>query len=259
MLIHLPKTKTDHRWTLGSVQQRYIFAGGGGDQFAGRACSLIDVNSTEFATLPPHFPPDIGSKGLTEEIWERILPGYNGFFPRNFKAVAPFLLASVVYHRDFLVANLPPTHPLFMQPVWSIGIIDTLRPFVEVGRLKNESARQTFPSWTWGSRIHMVPENFSFPRCSVTTLWTIWWEGTSVINAPNATSQSVLVQPLRCLQPFNLSTAADKPLLSRARKVIEECIKACITAKLVDDFPATQKKKYDHLQIAKPTNCQTLR
>ncbi|KAF0737562.1 hypothetical protein Ae201684_006717 [Aphanomyces euteiches] len=40
-------------WSLGNVQNRYIFAVPGGDQQCGRAAA--DMNTTEFATLPPHF------------------------------------------------------------------------------------------------------------------------------------------------------------------------------------------------------------
>ena len=42
-------------WSLGNVQDRYIFAGAGGDQIVGRAASGLPVNDLRFAVLPPHF------------------------------------------------------------------------------------------------------------------------------------------------------------------------------------------------------------
>ena len=42
-------------WSLGNVQDRYIFAGSGGDQIVGRAISGLPLNDMRFATLPPHF------------------------------------------------------------------------------------------------------------------------------------------------------------------------------------------------------------
>lgn len=42
-------------WSLGSVQNRYIHQSPGGDQFVGRAAAGLNVNSDEFADLPPHF------------------------------------------------------------------------------------------------------------------------------------------------------------------------------------------------------------
>ncbi|KAH9141604.1 hypothetical protein AeRB84_014234, partial [Aphanomyces euteiches] len=59
-------------WSLGNVQNIYIFVGSGGDQFVGRAATGLNVNEREFACLPPHF---YGS-ALSSTEWEDILPGY---------------------------------------------------------------------------------------------------------------------------------------------------------------------------------------
>jgi hypothetical protein len=85
-------------WSLGSVQSRYIFESAGGDQFVGRAATGLDVNSLEFSCLPPHF--DIKDSVLTTELWEEILPGYITFYPIEFRAALPYLLASLVYHKN---------------------------------------------------------------------------------------------------------------------------------------------------------------
>lgn len=79
-------------WSLGPVPSRYIFQGSGGDQFAGRAATGLDVNDYKFGVLPPHFNEKEGSV-LTVDEWEIILPGYIDFFPDSFKVALPFLLA----------------------------------------------------------------------------------------------------------------------------------------------------------------------
>ena len=35
----------------------------------------------------------------------------------------------------------------------------------------------SFLQWTWGGRMHMVPEAWDFPCCDIFTLWNLWWSG----------------------------------------------------------------------------------
>ena len=42
-------------WSLGNVQDRYLFAGAGADQLVGRVVSGLNIYDEEFSTLPPHF------------------------------------------------------------------------------------------------------------------------------------------------------------------------------------------------------------
>ena len=42
-------------WSLGNVQDRYIFAGAGGDQIVGRAAAGLPITDMRFAVLAPHF------------------------------------------------------------------------------------------------------------------------------------------------------------------------------------------------------------
>ncbi|KAF0696171.1 Aste57867_13060 [Aphanomyces stellatus] len=121
-------------WSLGSVQGQYIFEGSGGDQFVGRAATGLNVNDAKFATLPPHF----GNTALvTPSQWEEILPGYSTFYPPSFRSAIPFLLASLVHHRDWLHRTLHSSHPLFLSPVWASGLLIKLLPNVYLGTLHN--------------------------------------------------------------------------------------------------------------------------
>ena len=104
-------------WNLGSVQSRYIMDGQGGDNLCGRAATGLALTSPRFADLPPHFNQKKGNV-LTNAEWEFICPGYLEYFPPIFKQVLPYLLASLIFHQDWLKENLPPNHPLFNQTVW---------------------------------------------------------------------------------------------------------------------------------------------
>lgn len=83
--------------------------------------------NSSFAALPPHFDQSNGNIMSMEE-WELILPGYSSFYPVSFRKVCPFLLASLVYHMDWLKDNLPTSYPLFISRVWTSGLLDRLKP-----------------------------------------------------------------------------------------------------------------------------------
>ncbi|KAG6958584.1 hypothetical protein JG688_00010452, partial [Phytophthora aleatoria] len=42
-------------WSLGGVQDRYFRYESAGDQYLGRVVAGLPLNSSAFATLPPHF------------------------------------------------------------------------------------------------------------------------------------------------------------------------------------------------------------
>ena len=55
-------------WSLGNVQDRYIFAGAGGDQIVGRAAAELPIKDMLFAVLPPHFSNE-DLKLLNGHVW----------------------------------------------------------------------------------------------------------------------------------------------------------------------------------------------
>jgi hypothetical protein len=129
-------------WSLGPVTSRYILEGQGNDQLCGRAATGLPITEIAFADLPPHFDLSDGEI-LTVSQWEEILPGYSTYYPQSFRQVLPFLLASVVHHREFLRATLAPEHPLFLSRLWTSGIIDTLAPKVYTGNGKHPVTKLT--------------------------------------------------------------------------------------------------------------------
>jgi len=119
-------------WSLGQVQDRYITFSDGGDQLCGRVAAGLNFNGgSKFAVLPPHFDrADI----LSAEEWNEIVPGYAAY-PLGFQTCMPYLLASLVFHWDWLnekdeqgkMKNISPHHPIFHCRVVSSGIVTKLK------------------------------------------------------------------------------------------------------------------------------------
>jgi hypothetical protein len=112
-------------WSLGAVQQRYIFEGEGSDQFLGRVACGLPFGETQFQALPPRFDP---SFEITLGEWEKIYPKYSKRgMPKGFLDCLPFLLASVVHHSSWLERTLPKNHPLLKSPLWTSNFVQRAR------------------------------------------------------------------------------------------------------------------------------------
>ena len=103
--------------SLGQLRDRYIHEGEGADSLCGRMVVGLDFNSINFAVLPPHFNTATTAL-LTEDFWRTVLPNFDNL-PTPFKSCLPFLLASVLYHEDFLRIHLPQCHSLWSAPVFA--------------------------------------------------------------------------------------------------------------------------------------------
>ena len=119
--------------SIGKIKDKYYFQMDGGDQLCGRMVAGLPFHDETFAVLPPHFAPDDSSTFLTQEFWEDIVPGYSNY-PDKYRAIFPYLLASLLYHDGYLRNELNPAHPLWASRVYTRNaIIDTLRTKVLVG------------------------------------------------------------------------------------------------------------------------------
>jgi hypothetical protein len=143
-------------WSLGQVASRYIFQSPGGDQVVGRVACGLPFNDSDFSLLPPHFDRD---DILNNEQWRDICPNY-GNLPDSFRSVLPFLLASLVYHKDWLLSSLPRTHPLFLSKVWTSHVMTLVQPHLLTGTGTCEITRMAAsgipPHIVITNRIHIM-------------------------------------------------------------------------------------------------------
>jgi hypothetical protein len=100
-------------WSLGTVLPAYIHAMDGGDQSVGRILSGLNATSPELSTLPPRFK----SSDIESINWSEILVDFHKY-PQDFKIVVPYLVASVLYHTDYIIRHLPSSHPIFNSRFW---------------------------------------------------------------------------------------------------------------------------------------------
>lgn len=91
----------------------------------GRAIAGLSLNTYRFAILPPFWPAS--HLLLLDEAMAACFPS----LPAGVTAIARMALASVVYHREFLRANMPADHLLFSSPLFALGFADRLAPHVE--------------------------------------------------------------------------------------------------------------------------------
>ena len=69
--------------------------------------------------------------------------GAFGSLPKCFQPVLPFLVASLAHHNDFLIENLPSTHPLFKSRIWTSGLLLRLKDRVLLGCGENTISQMT--------------------------------------------------------------------------------------------------------------------
>lgn len=125
-------------WNKGNVKRRYDEGSQGGDQFIGRCLTGVSIHDTESAALPPHFPPDFV---FDQSIWAELIPNANNY-PATFKAIFPYLLASLVYHKKFLTETLAPSHPLLMTPLFvNSAYFTKFQSIIETGYLVNKKSK----------------------------------------------------------------------------------------------------------------------
>jgi hypothetical protein len=294
------------------VIYRYIFQGDGGDQVTGRLLSGLPYHGKEFATLPPHF--DVNTLAhWTDTHWTAILPSYSSM-PACFKQTLPYLLASVLYHEDWLFKTLPAQHPLRTSVLYTnpalyqqvqqlrsqvlVGeshcpithlmatgipvhlcivnqlvdvsnnlmkqgcemkqlleqlphlvtqsvlskcsvngaipltkddltslcntIISQLKPHSisttstqhNVSSFSNTSgsAHIEWKLWTWGGKLHMVPQGWTLPSTHIKEIWSMWFTG----NAKE------LIGPLWRLRPGDMANSNQAMQLTRTKHVMDK-------------------------------------
>ncbi|KAF0730075.1 hypothetical protein AaE_009325 [Aphanomyces astaci] len=95
-------------WSIGSVVERYVHYDGAGDQYVGRVVAGLPLDSGGFAVLPPHFVAC--SEAMVANAGAVVFPRL--WVHEELRGVLKLCLASLVYHKEFLEASLPPKHQL---------------------------------------------------------------------------------------------------------------------------------------------------
>ena len=87
---------------FGKTQQQYIFTGVGGDQLSGLLASGLNTIDDTFALL--HWNPTLPSLSYVE--FNEVIAGYCTL-DRSFQVVVQYLLASVIFHAEWIKSNYP--------------------------------------------------------------------------------------------------------------------------------------------------------
>ncbi|KAF0690700.1 hypothetical protein As57867_017862, partial [Aphanomyces stellatus] len=161
-------------WTLGHVLERYIHYERAGDQYLGRVVAGLPNHKSDFAVLPPHFP--LNADDNVRQIVAIVFPQLA--MEIHLWGVLSFALASLVYHFEFLVQILPPTHPLLSSAIFAnLTIMATLKahvvlsstrhaptgipPHVDLFKIieRNHIAIQNLPDAISGKLQHILQEH----------------------------------------------------------------------------------------------------
>ena len=102
-----PQVATNVRagWTMGVVQDTYLWYEAAGDQYVGRVVSRLPICSSKFSILPPQFDCCISD---IDHITSTCFPN----IPGCMKYACWYLAASLLYHYDFLKQFVTPTNPI---------------------------------------------------------------------------------------------------------------------------------------------------
>ena len=103
-------------WTLPGVLDTYLRYEAAGDQFVGRTVTGLPCDRAEFALLPPFF--DIFESPADHAAVDEAIHACFPIISVSMQRVIRLVMASVVYHREFLRSVLPPSHPLLRTAIF---------------------------------------------------------------------------------------------------------------------------------------------
>lgn len=98
-------------WSLGGVQDRYFQYEAAGDQFIGHTVAGLSIHKKEFGLLPPHF--------TDMNVAKNAVATYLPQLSRQLKPIGEMVLASLVYHPEWIQENYHPRNPLMMTPLFT--------------------------------------------------------------------------------------------------------------------------------------------
>jgi hypothetical protein len=114
-------------WTLGGVMPKYVRQMLEGDETVGRLLCGLPAQTADVAILPPRWMPGRGA--ATYAVVANIVEDINNY-PTQFRRVLPHLLASAVFHAEWIRKYLPLEHPIFQSRFWREKHYASLREFL---------------------------------------------------------------------------------------------------------------------------------
>ena len=91
-------------WSMGGVKDRYIKYAEAGDRVCGRTVSGLDVNSHQFSISPPLLDVEEQEETKVDEAQRQLF----GTTPAKWGLLIRFLLASLLFHREWMRTNIGP-------------------------------------------------------------------------------------------------------------------------------------------------------
>ena len=95
---------------------------------------------------------------------------------------------------------------------------------VQAQRARDETTRnneERVRVFNWGEHMHLVPEGFQYPKCTVKGLWDAWFDGYPAYRLNNG--EQVRIAAARKWQSHSFSRS-DNAVKSKATKVMERII-----------------------------------
>ena len=134
-------------WAIGKTMASYLRFAKAGDNFCGRVVCGLPQQSSKFSALPPHF------KQLTrQEDKDLLRQALNEAYPfheewgNSFQPAVRMMIASLVHHHDWIVANLSMDHPVRTKPLFMSGVLPKLKPLLATGAEVTMTATG-IPAW----------------------------------------------------------------------------------------------------------------
>ena len=126
-------------WTLSKVEKAYFRFERAGDQYLGRILCGLPIHAGEFAILAPMFRPETKEDS---DLVNELLKSCFVHFPERMQGVLSSVLASVIYHAEWIRAHVPKGHLLFTTPLFVGYNVNDLKRLVFCGMAKPKDALQ---------------------------------------------------------------------------------------------------------------------
>jgi hypothetical protein len=159
--------------------------------------TLSKENSTKLTEIVNEMPLKVCEK-LNENFT------FHGQVP----VTALFLQKSLEEHAGRLISTVKETILAEMHQ----NVAETTQEIQESGDALLVSS---FPTWTWGGKIHFVPQDFIFPSCTTRNLWAYWFYGHQ---------EPYPIRPFRFFNNFEMATEKQRRKLKKARILINSLL-----------------------------------